>query len=265
MKKISMTVIALLIANESHAGLFGNWRVEAPKIPGVRIDEPKVPTVGQVLNGVQKVMPVSPNSVKCANIREDADKHIKTHQATIASSQDEIAGLDKIIVRTVPAIERVKKDQEQLVKQTAILANFQRITSDLNTDAKLVKNGLMSLHQSYGDPSVQDALEEMQNQTANQTYARVAVVLQGLMQQSAEQLQDVLTQSNSDVLIGQLIELIAVSQKLAQEYKASFEATLLEQTEGLADAKARKEVLIQKINTASAGIAEQEERTACKF
>jgi chromosome segregation ATPase len=232
---------------------------------GIRFDPIRVPTIGEVVGTVQKVMPVSPHSVECDRVREDANRYQKQYSQDISRDTDNLNAAKIQLAALKVDLQNTTRDQASILNQEGLLKNFQNLTDGLNANESDLRAALLGLQSKWSDPTLRLTVDEMANKTDDVATQRLATLLQKLLNQNSADLQNLLQDQESTKVLAQLSELVSVSQAFVAQQKGR-SVTLHAQTQSNIDNFEQKAAqLSAEISQLTSEIAKQEERKSCKF
>jgi hypothetical protein len=239
------------------------WDLHLPNVP---VPGPlRVPTIGEVVGGVQKVLPVSPHSIECDRTRDDANRYQKQYAQAIGKDTEDLQSVTAQLASLKVDFQNTERDQTSISNEEELLKNFQNLTNGLNANDGDLRASLLHLQGNWGDPVLRVTIDEMASKNDNVAAQQLALLLQSLLNQSGSHLQSLLEDQDSGKVLAQLSALIGISQAFIAQEKGSCAARKTQMTSNIQDLEQKTAQLTKEIADLTSEIAKQETRKSCKF
>jgi hypothetical protein len=239
------------------------WDLRLPNMP---VPGPvRIPTIGEVVGGVQKVLPVSPQSIECDRVRDDANRYQKQYAQDISRDITDLQVANAQLASLQVDLKNTERDQTSILNQEELLQNFQTLAAGLNANEGDLRATLLQLQGRWGDPVLRTTVDEMAAKADNVAAQQLAVLLQSLMNQSTPQLKNLLEDPTSSKALSQLSALIAVSQAFIAQEKGNGAARKAQIHSTIESLEQKTGHLSTEIATLTSEVAKQEARKSCKF
>lgn len=256
MKRIFIVFISILVFR-NHAFA---WRIGP-----IKGDDPKIPPVGDVVKGVENALPVSPRSIKCDQIRDDANNHQSALRQSLANVNAHLEMANTVVENKRKEKIKLEDRNSYLNKIDVLLSEFESINAGLIISDSNLKGALLNLQNRNTHQALNELLHSMENDTKNPQARQLAEVLRHLLNKNESEIARLLTNNDGKVLLEQFSVLIGTLKVLNSQEKAQVDAAIIEVNGETASSEEHKNRLIAQINQIHAEWLVQEERKSCKF
>lgn len=244
---LSLLILTQLLAATPAFAIFG--------IPGT----PSIPgDPGDTARAIER-------SVKCNQIRDDANHHQAELRQAIAETQAHLNSTNATVSENASSKQKIVAAEDQLAQYDALIATFKDANTGLILSSAEIKSLLMELHARENDPEFVALVTQLESQTNNPSLQKFAKLIHTLLAKNKADLQATLSNKNSHDLLQQMAQLIGSSEVLITQQKATNAALLTDCDNQAARLSQEQANLTAKINQLNSEWNSQEERKSCNF
>jgi len=261
MKTQLLTLSAILVLSlHAKAWRIGDWRGDDPQPPP---PPPPLPTLGQVIDGIQNALPISPKSISCDQTRDDVGHHQKELNIELNGLKGQLPGLAHDISVATSGKNDLLEMQKILEKQAKLFADFQGLSNEQIANENVLKSTLWAIQSKSSDQAYQELLKEMQN-SKNPKIKQVANFMVQLTRQSNKDLQALLENKNAQTYLTAIAGLISGAQTDI-ETQLAFNNKGISEKEAILVSKTQTQITVNaRIQQIGVEYNQQEERKSCK-
>ena len=241
-KSILLASLLLTLHPNAHAGLFEDIR-----------------------RGIENAAPISPRSIKCEDIRNDANRHQATIRQNLDIASQNLNDANYSLNSAVKRKEDLTQRQTVLFKQESLLNQFQNINQGLIFSEASLRQGLSNIQSSATAQSLNEILSSMENDPSHPQMTQLASLIRSMTSRNATEIDEPLKNNQGQALVQQMSILIGTTQVMLAEEKAHNASSLTQAETEISYHTDRVNQLQGSINQLNGDWSAQEERKSCNF